>query len=125
RGQKNASSGWSPPSNAKPTLRYLEPEKFLAREFSGKSFCARIYSATCISNVGALRPDDVSGLFAHDGDESMSEKKPPRDHVSVRLDPDVAQALRQRASIERRSVSNVLRNIAEDWARSNQEGVAA
>jgi predicted transcriptional regulator len=57
----------------------------------------------------------------------MSLKKPPRDQVSARLDPDVRKTIERVAEIERRPISSVIRNVLTDWvkAHKNQQGMAA
>lgn len=37
--------------------------------------------------------------------------------VTCRIPPDVLAAVERQAAAERRSVSNLLRNVVEDWAR--------
>jgi uncharacterized protein (DUF1778 family) len=44
-------------------------------------------------------------------------KKQPRDQVSARLDPDVLEVVQHVAEIERRPISNLVRNIVSDWAK--------
>lgn len=47
-------------------------------------------------------------------------KKHPRDQVSARLDLDVLEVVRRVAEVERRPVSNLVRNVLADWARAKQ-----
>jgi hypothetical protein len=46
----------------------------------------------------------------------MSLKKPPRDKVSARIDPDVFELVERIAEVERRPISSVVRNVLPDWA---------
>jgi hypothetical protein len=47
----------------------------------------------------------------------MTSKKQPRDQVSARLDPDVLEVVQHVAEVERRPISNLVRNIVSDWAK--------
>jgi predicted transcriptional regulator len=51
---------------------------------------------------------------------SMSAKKQPRDQISPRLDPEVLEVVQRVAEVERRPVSNLVRNIVEDWAKARE-----
>ncbi len=44
--------------------------------------------------------------------------KHTREQVSARLDPEVLEIVQQVAEVERRPISNLVRNIVSDWARS-------
>jgi len=58
----------------------------------------------------------------------MNSKRPPRDQVSARLDPEILEVVEQVAEAERRPVSSLVRNVLEDWARaraSQQQDAAA
>jgi predicted transcriptional regulator len=46
----------------------------------------------------------------------MSKREP----VTARLDPEVWKVVEQVAEVERRPVSNLIRNIVADWARARQ-----
>jgi predicted transcriptional regulator len=48
----------------------------------------------------------------------MAAKKQPRDQISARLDPEVLEVVQHVAEVERRPVSNLVRNIVEDWAKA-------
>jgi hypothetical protein len=48
----------------------------------------------------------------------MAAKKQPRDQISARLDPEVLEVVQHVAEAERRPVSNLVRNIVEDWAKA-------
>jgi predicted transcriptional regulator len=50
-----------------------------------------------------------------------SEPRARRGSVSARLDPEVIQVVEQVAEAERRSISSLVRNVVEDWARQQQE----
>ena len=39
--------------------------------------------------------------------------------VSVRVDPEVLRQLEETAQLERRTISNLARNILSDWTRGN------
>ena len=47
----------------------------------------------------------------------MSSKKQMREQVSARLDPEVLEVVQHVAEVERRPVSNLVRNIVSDWAK--------
>jgi hypothetical protein len=44
----------------------------------------------------------------------MSNQTPRQ--VSVRLDPDLAAKVARAAELERRTISNLVRNVLADWA---------
>jgi predicted transcriptional regulator len=50
----------------------------------------------------------------------MAAKKQPRDQISARLDPEVLEVVQHVAEAERRPVSNLVRNIVEDWAKARE-----
>jgi hypothetical protein len=50
----------------------------------------------------------------------MSSKKPSREQVSARLDPEVLEIVEHVAKAERRPISNLVRNIVSDWAASRK-----
>jgi predicted transcriptional regulator len=50
----------------------------------------------------------------------MSSKKQPRDQVSARLDPEVLEVVQRIAEAERRPISNLVRNVLEDWAKGRE-----
>jgi predicted transcriptional regulator len=52
---------------------------------------------------------------------SNSNERPRLGAVSARLDPAIIQIVEQVAEAERRSVSSLVRNVVEDWARQQQE----
>jgi hypothetical protein len=49
----------------------------------------------------------------------MSAKKQARDQISARLDPQVLEVVQHVAEVERRPISNLVRNIVEDWAKAH------
>jgi hypothetical protein len=58
----------------------------------------------------------------------MNSKRPPRDQVSARLDPEILEVVEQVAEAERRPVSSLVRNVLTDWAKareSQQQDAAA
>jgi predicted transcriptional regulator len=48
----------------------------------------------------------------------MSTKREP---VTTRLDPEVWRIVEQVAEVERRPISNLIRNIVADWARAQTQ----
>ena len=49
---------------------------------------------------------------------------PPRDcmvSITMRLDPELIQVVEAVAEAERRSVSSLVRNVVEDWARRQEQ----
>src|SRR5262249_45981360 len=69
----------------------------------------------CVDNA------DIVFMFA---DMSNSEQRPRRESISARLNPEVIQIIEAAAEAERRSVSSLLRNVVEDWARQQTEHAA-
>jgi len=55
----------------------------------------------------------------------MATKKRPRDQISARLDPEIADIVHRVAAVERRPVSNVVRNVLTDWARARAAEIAS
>jgi predicted transcriptional regulator len=49
----------------------------------------------------------------------MSPKK-TREQVSARLDTDVLEVVQHVAEVERRPISNLVRNIVSDWVRDRE-----
>jgi predicted transcriptional regulator len=46
--------------------------------------------------------------------------KKPRDQISARLDADVLEVVQHVAEVERRPISNLVRNIVSDWAKARE-----
>jgi hypothetical protein len=53
-----------------------------------------------------------------------SPKKQPRDQITARIDPEVLAVVERVAETERRPVSNLVRNILEDWAGARRRQAA-
>jgi predicted transcriptional regulator len=56
---------------------------------------------------------------------SRSEQHQHRERLSARVDPAVAEMVEQVAQAERRPISAVVRNVLEDWAKTQTGQVAA
>jgi hypothetical protein len=53
---------------------------------------------------------------------SRSEQHQHRERLSARVDPAVAEMVEQVAQAERRPISAVVRNVLEDWAKTQTVG---
>jgi hypothetical protein len=73
--------------------------------FSGRYPCA-----------GAL-PTKATSVSLSTTTEALMSKK---EQVSARLDPEVRKVVEQVAEVERRPISNLIRNIVSDWPAARQ-----
>jgi hypothetical protein len=74
-----------------------------------------------LGHVGELLPGPSVECVADDAviaDVAAMTPKKTREQVSARLDPDVLEVVQQVAEVERRPISNLVRNIVSDWAKT-------